>query len=126
MDRENGIPSDEIEFAIFIVRKTFMLRLKLTEEDLSKLDPYNWAGHVERYSLWIIRNYIELVEPKDPKERSSLLVHGGNFTERAKSTFRYLDENNVSAFKQHMNNLEFKVNQMPPREGPWSSKRIRS
>jgi len=101
-----------------------MESFRITEETFDKLDPYKWAYHDARYRLWIAKKYIELIEPKDTHERFELLMgrlstRQLKFTEQISLTFEYLDEDNMDSFKEHIQNLGFKINQIPAKEGPW-------
>lgn len=126
MDKEKSLSDDSPEFAIYIMKRTLMIRLNISDEKvLDGLDPYKWASHDERYRLWVVKGYIELVEPSDPKMRFNLLMGRPiTFSKQAAFTFRFLDDNAVDTFKKNMQNLGFSINQMPPREGPWNERRL--
>jgi len=115
------------EIAVDMLKRSLMSGFGFTEDKLNELDPYKWANHEYRCQLWIINHYIELVEPKDPKAQFNLLmstrgsspVEFVGFVTHAVSAFRHLDSDDVDSFQKNIQDLGFKINQMPPSKGPW-------
>jgi hypothetical protein len=117
MTKENFYTTER---AIKLIKGEFMSRYGISEETLGQLDPYRWADHIDRFDLWVIQGYIELIKPEDEKTRRNLLIYSVPFVNQACSAFRNLDDNNDDLFKQDMQKLGFKINQMPSRTGPWN------
>jgi hypothetical protein len=123
MNKEKIIFGENPDTAIMVMKKLLLGGLGINEETLCRLNPYTWADHDKRYRLWVIRGYIELVEPKDLKKRFDLLMgkSDNNFSKKASVIFKLLDkDNDEKSFKKSMQDLGFKINQMPSKKGPWT------
>lgn len=107
------------EYAVGLIKREFMKRFGVSEETINRLDPYKWADHIDRFELWLIQGYIELIKPEDQNTRRKLLIYSMHFVNQACTAFRHLDNNNESLFRQDIQDLGFKINQIPPRNGPW-------